>query len=70
MRILEAATARDQAIDLADECNNHRDMLRNCLQWMDQTAIASMLEANGWIEADGETAETRTEYCDRMGHDM
>ena len=32
------ASARDQAIDLADECNNHRDMLRNCLQWMDQTA--------------------------------
>jgi len=43
------ATARDQAIDLADECNNHRDMLRNCLQFMDQTAIASMLETNGWV---------------------
>jgi len=57
MRILDqvtarqaaTATARDQAIDLADECNNHRDMLRNCLQWMDQTAIASMLETNGWV---------------------
>ena len=43
------ATARDQAIDLADECNNHRDMLRNCLQWMDHAAIALMLEANGWV---------------------
>jgi hypothetical protein len=47
-----AATARDQALDRADECNQHRAMLRNCLQWMDQTAIASMLEVNGWIEAD------------------
>tara|TARA_R110000796_G_scaffold3525_1_gene13736 strand:- start:63 stop:263 length:201 start_codon:yes stop_codon:yes gene_type:complete len=46
------ASARDQAIDLADECNNHRDMLRNCLQWMDQTAIASMLEVNGWTTPD------------------
>ena len=53
MRILDqvtarqaaTATARDHAIDLADECNNHRDMLRNCLQWMDHTAIALMLEA-------------------------
>ena len=51
-RQAETATARDQAIDLADECNNHRDMLRNCLQWMDQTAIASMLEVNGWTETD------------------
>ena len=64
------ATARDQAIDLADECNNHRDMLRNCLQWMDQTAIAAMLEVNGWVEVDDEPTETRTEYCARMGHDM
>ena len=48
-RQAETATARDQAIDLADECNNHRAMLINCLQWMDQTAIASMLEANDWI---------------------
>ena len=48
-RQAETATARDQAIDLADECNNHRDMLINCLQWMDQTAIASMLETNGWV---------------------
>ena len=39
------AAARDHAIDLADECNNHRAMLINCLQWMDQTAIALMLEA-------------------------
>ena len=45
----ETETVRDQAIDLADECNNHRDMLRNCLQFMDQTAIASMLETNGWV---------------------
>jgi len=48
-RQAETATARDQAIDLADECNNHRAMLINCLQWMDQTAIASMLETNGWV---------------------
>ena len=48
-RQAETATARDQAIDLADDCNNHRAMLINCLQWMDQTAIASMLEANDWI---------------------
>jgi len=45
----ETETVRDQAIDLADECNNHRDMLRNCLQWMDHAAIALMLEANGWV---------------------
>ena len=44
------ATARDQAIDLADDCNNHRAMLINCLQFMDQTAIASMLEVNGWTD--------------------
>ena len=43
------ATAPDQAIDLADDCNNHRAMLINCLQWMDHTAIALMLEANGWV---------------------
>ena len=61
-RQAETATARDQAIDLADECNNHRAMLINCLQWMDHramlinclqwmdhTAIASMLETNGWV---------------------
>ena len=53
-----AATARDQALDRADECNQHRAMLRNCLQWMDQAAIASMLEANGWIESH---PEPRTE---------
>ena len=52
MPILDQVTARDQAIDLADECNNHRDMLRNCLQWMDQTAIAAMLEVNGWTTPD------------------
>ena len=46
------ASARDQAIDLADECNNHRDMLRNCLQYMDQTAIAAMLAVNGWTTPD------------------
>ena len=69
-RQAETASARDQAIDLADNCNNHRDMLRNCLQWMDQTAIASMLEVNGWIEADDEPVETRTDYCERMGFDM
>jgi len=46
------ATARDQAIDLADECNNHRNMLRNCLQYMDQTAIAAMLAVNGWTTPD------------------
>ena len=69
-RQAETASARDQAIDLADSCNNHRDMLRNCLQWMDQTAIASMLEVNGWIETDDEPVETRTDYCARMGHDM
>ena len=57
MRILDqvtarqaaTATARDQAIDLADDFNNHRDMLINCLQWMDHAAIALMLEANGWV---------------------
>ena len=69
-RQAETATARDLAIDLADSCNNHRDMLRNCLQWMDQTAIASMLEVNGWTETDDEPVETRTDYCARMGHDM
>ena len=64
------ATARDQAIDLADECNNHRDMLRNCLQWMDQTAIAAMLEVNGWTTPEPylqQPTETRIEYCDRIG---
>jgi len=71
-RQAETATARDQAIDLADDCNNHRDMLRNCLQWMDQTAIAAMLEVNGWTDEETATepTETRTEYCARMGHDM
>ena len=64
------ASARDQAIDLADECNNHRDMLRNCLQWMDQTAIAAMLEVNGWTTPEPylqQPTETRIEYCDRIG---
>jgi len=46
------ATARDQAIDLADDFNNHRAMLINCLQWMDHTAIALMLEANSWVTYD------------------
>jgi hypothetical protein len=79
-RQAETATARDQAIDLADSCNNHRDMLRNCLQWMDQTAMdkaifdclafASMLEVNGWTEADDEPVETSTDYCARLGFDM
>jgi len=48
-RQAETETVRDQAIDLADDCNNHRAMLINCLQWMDHTAIALMLEANGWV---------------------
>jgi len=73
MRILDqvtarqaaTATARDQAIDLADECNNHRAMLINCLQWMDHAAISAMLEVNGWT--DGETVYdyeglTKSEY--------
>jgi len=66
------ATARDQAIDLADECNNHRAMLRNCLQWMDHTAIAAMLEVNGWT--DGETfydyeGLTKSEFRQSAGLD-
>ena len=51
-RQAETATARDQAIDLADDFNNHRAMLINCLQWMDHTAIALMLEANSWTTPD------------------
>lgn len=60
MRILEAeaATARDQALDRADECNQHRAMLRNCLQCMDHATVVWMLEANDWIEAQ---PEPRTE---------
>jgi len=48
-RQAETETVRDQAIDFADDFNNHRAMLINCLQWMDHTAIALMLEANGWV---------------------
>ena len=71
-RQAETATARDQAIDLADDCNNPRAMLINCLQWMDHAAISSMLEVNGWT--DNETLYdyeglTKSEYRQRVGLD-
>jgi len=51
-RQASTATARDRAINFADDFNNHRAMLINCLQWMDHTAIALMLEANSWVTYD------------------
>jgi hypothetical protein len=36
----------------------------------DCLAFASMLEVNGWTEADDEPVETSTDYCARLGFDM